>query len=214
MFKIIVPRLLMLLVLGALVYFGIRPNAGERQMQRSEAALKQAKSWRMHFWSTGPDLDQEFTEEVMCPDSRHQWQEIKFHSNGNAMDTESFLVPGYKYQKDPGQQWKRFAATRAVYVPCYGEPPLLKDGQFPSLRQVLARASIKKGEQAWVGSDVCRNWEIKFQSLNGMPTDYVYCISETDNLPREMRTIDSSVKMQYTDWNQTIDIQPPPGDFN
>jgi hypothetical protein len=214
MLKIIGPRLLMLLALAALVYFGIRPNAGERQMQRTEAALKKATSWRMHMWATDPSVDQEFTEEVMCPDSKHQLQEIKFHSNGTEMDTESFLVPGYKYEKNPGQQWKRYTATRAVYVPCYGEPPLLKDGNFPSLRQVLARASIKKGEQAWVGSDVCRNWDIKFQSLNGMPTDYVYCISETDNLPREMRTIDSSIKMQYTDWNQTIDIQPPPGDYN
>src|ERR1051326_3622528 len=214
MLKIIVPRLLMLAALAALVYFGTRPNAGERQMKRTEAALKTATSWRMHMWSADPNMDQEFTEEVMCPDSKHQLQEIKFHSDGTEMDTESVLLPNYRYEKNPGQQWKRYTATRAPYVPCYGEPPLLKPGQFPSVREVLGAARITKGDQAWVGSDVCRNWEISIPQMNGGRFNYVYCISETDNLPREMRNGDGSVKMQYTDWNQTIDIQPPPGDYN
>ena len=214
MLKVILPRLLMLGALAALVYFGIQPNRGERQMQRTEATLKKATSWRMHLWETRPDLDQEFTEEVMCPDSMHYSQQIKVHANNSEMDNEQFLLPGYRYEKDPGQQWKRYTATRPVYQPCYGEPPLLKPGQFPSLREVLARASIKKGDQAWVGSDVCRNWEISIPQMNGVRFNYVYCISETDNLPREMRNGDGSLKMQYTDWNQSIDIQAPPGDFN
>src|ERR1051326_9623429 len=124
MLKIIVPRLLMLAALAALVYFGPRPNAGERQMKRTEAALKTATSWRMHMWSADPNVDQEFTEEVMCPDSKHQLQEIKFHSDGTEMDTESVLLPNYRYEKNPGQQWKRYTASRPVYQPCYREPPL------------------------------------------------------------------------------------------
>lgn len=213
MFKIILPRLLMIGLLVGLVYFSIRPGAGERQLQRTDAALKQARSWRMHMWQSGGPQSVEYTEEISC-DSMHFDQHITVPSQNVDMDTEKIITGNYSYEKYPGNPWKRSTSAKAPWLKCYGDPPLVKESQFPSIRQTLALGSIKKGDKRWSGSDLCRDWNITFRQPNGGQQQFVYCISETDDLPREMKTADGSLRMQYTDWNQSIDIQPPAGNFD
>lgn len=214
--KYIAIRLIPLLFLLALGYSFFLPSAGERQFTRTENALARAQSYRMQKTFHGPEYNEGWLLEVMCPDREHSLQTME--SNGTRWDAP----PGFDIEDiDIGNQayrrigpvdrigsveWTKVLGPRGTYC---GRVPFLQNSALVELKVIRALGHIEKQGLDTVAGETCHEWVVTLRQPNGTSKVFDYCINSHDDLPRRIKTDGDSFQLIFTGWNKPIDIQPP-----
>lgn len=214
--KYIAIRLTPLLFLFALGYSFFLPSAGERQFTRTEDALARAQSYRMEKIFHGPEYDESWQLEVVCPDREHSLQSSR--SNGSQWDAPPGLdiedidigKQGYRRIAPAGTldstEWKKVLGPRGTYC---GRAPFLQSSPVVEFKVIRALGHIEKKGLDTVNGETCQEWVVSVTQPNGVQKVFDFCINSQDDLPRRLKVGGSSFQLIFTDWDKPIDIQPP-----
>jgi hypothetical protein len=114
------------------------------------------------------------------------------------------------YLKSPSTgTWSSSRGIGRHAAGCAGAPSPVQAGLLPPFKLIRALAHIEKGGMDSLSGESCREWTATFHQPNGTEKSFKYCINPDDNLPRRIRLPENSLEMIFSNWNQTVDIQPP-----
>jgi len=194
-------------VLAVVAYYMI-PSSGVSQFKEMNAALQNARSWRVRTILNEPTRSSETTTEVYCPDRVHTAMKMTLDEGGRHIEDESetIFITGSLYTKK-GWRWVLSQEDRYVTASCsWG--PRGSDEALGKMDFILRIGKIRKGDKRVVGGDRCRDWIASIPAPAGWRDSFGVCIGD-DHLPREVFTPDRSQVSTYSDWNAPIKIEAP-----
>lgn len=192
----------------ALVVYYMTPGSGVSQFKEMNAALQNARSWRVHTVLNEPTRSSETSTEVYCPDRVHTAMKMTLDEGGRHIEDESetIFITGSVYTKKALgwslRQDERYGSAACVWGPRGSDQAL---GQMDVIVRI---GKIRKGGQRLVSSGWCRDWIASVPAPAGWRDSFGVCIGD-DRLPREVFTPDRSQVSTYSDWNTPIKIEAP-----
>lgn len=206
-----------IVLLVVAVYYSL-PKSGKAVLEAEVAAMNGAQSWRIRTEMHGMGGVITRTHVAICPDREHIVEE------GSGAASEYIRIGDDIYWRKGATVWNRgmprssyFFANILTARPCLTNPkPYTNEADgSQELREWIdedvKRARITKGELKFENDESCREWivtRIERAQLRTLKQEYVVCISETDHLPRKMRTSDGTFVTTY-EWNPKITIEEP-----
>ncbi len=195
----------------ALLIWWVLPSSGVSEFRKMNAAMQNAKSWRMHTVVDEPTKSFDSLTEVYCPSRIHVVTKSTVEQGGTKYEqnSESVWIEGASYtRKDDG--WLLTHQDRQNTSACmYG--PRGNDALLEQLDIITARGKIRKGGKREVNGFRCRDWIASVPAPAGWRDAFGVCV-DSEDLPREVFTSDRSEVITYSDWNQPIKIDAPPSD--
>jgi hypothetical protein len=183
-------------------------RAPKREVERSRAALLNAKSWHFHTVRVFLNIPPETVDmDVVCPGFEHRIARGAA-ADGTPIVREYIKFRGQVYSRVE-DQWVLSKTPAQTMWNCDQHGSLL-DGDANSLpySAILGEGTIRRGELRQSGSETCRDYEVVIPvPTNILEREYRFflCINETDHLPRETRRTprgsDHEDVITYTDWN-------------
>jgi hypothetical protein len=192
-------------LIAAYLYYEYGPGSGYRELQASQAALHEAKSWRA---ITKIPLDTStsmvsHTREIVCPtdyvDSYAETGDLeKVHRRA--------YIHGFGYSQLPDGRWINSAGTSPKLNEC-GKGPIAGGGfLYWGLRQIEISGKVLRGERERTEHGSCVWFHIYTRPAE--TPDYSVCIEGFSHLPLEVRFPSSGDEYFYWDWNRTT-LTPP-----
>ncbi len=177
-----------------------KPSPGVLELQRSREAVRAAKSWQSGVTVQMPTGQRHIVslEKVECA-GRDDRITISYDPPGN--DHELWFDGGY-YKKEITGAW----SSGAVKMPanCGHGPSLVWDGiLYDDLDAAASGGGVRPGQPAQSNTPPCTWWEVA--PAKGAEAHYAVCVSETEHLPRIVRSHENNLTYVYTltDWNAT-----------
>lgn len=196
-----------LLILGALVYFSAGRSAGQIQLDRTAAALKNVHSWRKRSEvRQGGRLAQTEIDESSCPSNIRHTVIIEGDDTRAKLQLETVRLGPQSFERVNDQPWR--AGGMSNTRTCLDGSSLLDFGIVP-IKIMRDFGQITKGDKRLVDGAKCRDWHF-IAHLNGAPPEqYTVCIDPDSDLPREIRSADGQLVTNITDLNAPINISAP-----
>lgn len=195
--------------LAALVIYWAMPDSGASAFKSMNAAMQNAKSWRVQTVVAEPTKSSESLTEVYCPSRLHSVVKGVSDEGGRHFEynVENTWIEGTNYRND-GSRWMITHDNRWRTAAC-GAGPRGTDTLLQSMDAILVAGKVRKGAKRWVNGERCRDWTASVPAPAEWRDEFVVCIGE-DDLPREVFTPDRRLMEAYTDWSTPIRIEPPP----
>jgi hypothetical protein len=200
-------RVIIFALVMILVYWAW-PDSGVTEFKKMNAAMQNARSWRMETAVTEPTKKVQSTLEVYCPSRFHEVSNSVREEGGSTIEdsSESYWIEGTGYSKK-GTHWVISQEQRSHSGSCaYG--PRRTDELLERLDPILILGKIRKGETRFVDNRQCRDWIASVRGPSGWREEFGVCIGDGD-LPLEVFTPDRRMVETYTDWNASIRIEAP-----
>ena len=192
-----------------------RFSNGRKEVEKAFEAKKQAHSWRMTTeLRTHPGRALETVVEVSCPD--HE----RIVTTLGETTYESVRIGSDSWVKGANGAWSKQAAAPDAY-PCGANPgapsPWAMMNEGRDMTTVIAtmaqsaNAQVIRGGVVQIQNASCQQWVVTFQHPGGggHGINYTLCIAP-DGLPKQVMMGSGGMTATYSDWNQPINIQPPP----
>jgi len=195
----------------ALLIWWVLPSSGVSEFKKMNAAMQNAKSWRMHTVVDEPTKSVDSQTEVYCPSRVHVVSKSSLEQGGTKYEqsSESIWIEGASYtRKDDG--WLLSHEDRQNTAACMWGPRG-GDALLGQMDVIAVRGKIRKGDKREVSGFRCRDWIASIPAPAGARDVFGVCV-DSDDLPREVFTLDRSEVITYSDWNQPIKIDAPPSD--
>jgi hypothetical protein len=203
-------RLVIFGLLAGLIYWAM-PDSGSSEMKRMNAAMQNARSWRVQIVVAEPTKNIESMTEVYCPSRVHAVNKAVIDEGGRHTEesSENIWIEGTNYAKK-GLRWVTSQEERSRTASCaWG--PRGTDTLLQPLDAILIAGKIHKGDKRIVNGERCRDWIASVPAPAGWRDEFVVCIGDKE-LPIEVFTPDRRLVETYTDWNAPIRIEPPPAE--
>lgn len=203
-------RLVIFGLLAGLIYWAM-PDSGSSEMKRMNAAMQNARSWRVQTVVAEPTKNIESMTEVYCPSRVHTVNKAVIDEGGRHTEesSENIWIEGTNYAKK-GLRWVTSQEERSRTASCaWG--PRGTDTLLQPLDAILIAGKIHKGDKRIVNGERCRDWIASVPAPAGWRDEFVVCIGDKE-LPIEVFTPDRRLVETYTDWNAPIRIEPPPAE--
>jgi hypothetical protein len=198
--------------LAAVLIYWVLPDAGLSALRKMNAAMQNARSWRMDTVVTEPTKKGESTVEVYCPSRFHEVSKESYEQGGKQYEetSESFWIEGTSYMKK-GPKWvisQEERAERARTTASCSRGPRSTDALLDRMDFILMTGKIRKGDRRTVNGDQCRDWIASASAPEGWRDEFGVCIGDGD-LPREVFAPDRQMVETYSEWNVPIRIEAP-----
>jgi hypothetical protein len=203
-------RLVIFGLVGLLIYWAM-PGSGASEMRKMNAALQNARSWRVQTVVAEPTKSVESLTEVYCPSRVHSVSTAVYDEGGRHLEdsSENIWIEGTSYAKK-GMRWVTSQEERSRTATCaWG--PRGTDTLLQSLDAILIAGKVRKGDKRIVNGERCRDWIASVPAPAGWRDEFIVCIGAGE-LPLEVFTPDRRLVETYTDWNAAIRIEPPPSE--
>jgi len=183
-------------------------RAPKREIQRSRAALLNAKSWHLHtvrvFLNIPPETDD---MDVVCPGFERRIARGAL-DDGTPIVREYIKFRGQVYNRVE-DQWMLSKTPADTMWDCDQHGSLLDgDGNSLPYAAILDEGTIRRLQLRQSGNETCRDYEVVIPvPTNILEREYRFflCINETDHLPRETRRTprgsDHEDVKTYSEWN-------------
>jgi hypothetical protein len=189
-----------------------------REMERSQKAAGDAKSWHYHnlhyFPASAPET---FDIDTFCPAFQHTIRTGATDQNGNPRVIDSIIYFGRSYGRVDGQ-WVLSPGNAQGSLPIFecDRGSLGSDDNSLPYDAILADGSVRRGGVRSVGGETCRDYEIAVATSHD-PAEkefrFSMCINELDHLPRETRRTPPGASEErasdYSQWNAFSEPQLP-----
>ena len=195
----------------ALLIYWVLPDSGVSALKKMDAAMQNARSWRVHTVVSEPTKSVESTMEVYCPSRVHTVSRVVMDESGTHFENsnEVIWIEGASYTKK-GLGWEYSREERYGTASCtWG--PRGSDTLLQQMGPILTTGKIRKGGKRMVNDTYCRDWIASVPAAAGWRDEFGVCIGG-DDLPREVYAPDRRLVETYTDWNQPIRIEAPPAE--
>lgn len=217
MSKWIVATLIVIALIAVLGWMNWR-NSPMREMEKSSAAVDNAKSWHYHsvrtFAGQPPNT---FDKDTFCPTFQRTIQSGTAQ-NGAPIVFDTIIYFGHSYSQVAGQ-WAS-SGNRQGSVPIFECPhgPIGSDENSLPYDAILKDGKVRRGGVRNVEGDSCRDYEIVVATPHDPQEkefQFSMCINEQDHLPRETRRTapgaDQEGVTTLTQWNAVTEPQLPAG---
>ena len=202
------------LIIVGLVHRYTGPDPGIAELQRSRAALRDARSWHSHAIqkTAAGTLFREETKDISCPDD---YKLETFVPDGQRMTgfppfyrSTTIHTSGMTYLRLDDASWMSNAPmSYAISLDCTGSPNVNGSKLFYDLDIVIAQGEVKSGERRHVGDDLCRDYSVSW--AHDLTPRYIVCINEDDHLPRLVDLRSAQWTYEFSAWNSTTVTAPP-----
>lgn len=192
---------------GILVYW-VWPDSGIAALKKMNAAMQNARSWRIETVVNEPTKKSQDVVEVYCPSRFHEVTNATHEEGGQQFEesSESYWIEGNGYSKK-GSHWVISQEERSRSVSCtYG--PRATDALLNRLDPVITLGKVRKGDKRIINDEPCRDWIASVHAPTGWREEFGVCIGD-DGLPREAFTPDRQMVETYSQWNVPIRIEAP-----
>jgi hypothetical protein len=188
--------------------FYLAPDSGVSALRKMNAAMNNARSWRVHTVVNEPTKNIESTVEVYCPGRVHSVQKSLVTDGGTPIENsnEFIWIEGASYHRR-GLHWTVTNEDRDRTASC-GFGPRSSDALLQLLDMILINGKVRKGGKRMVAGERCRDWIVSVPASGGWREEYGVCVGAQD-LPLEVFTPDRRMVETYTDWNVPIKIEAP-----
>jgi hypothetical protein len=206
-------RLVMFGLAGLIIYW-LMPDSGASELKKMNAAMRNARSWRVQTVVAEPTKNVESLTEVYCPSRVRSVSKAMYAEGGKQIEdySENIWIEGTNYGKK-GSRWVISQETRSRTASC-ALGPRASDTLLQYLDAVLITGKVRKGDTRAVSGELCRDWTASVPAPAGWRDEFIVCIGD-DHLPREVFTPDRRMVEKYSDWNAAIAIEsPPPQELN
>ena len=203
-------RLVVFGLLALFIYWAM-PGSGASAMKKMNAAMQNARSWRVQTMVAEPTKIIESLTEVYCPSRVHTVNKTVLDESGRHYEdsSESIWIEGTNYAKK-GSRWVTSQEDRSRTASCtWG--PRGTDTLLQSLDAILVAGKIQKGDKRIVNGERCRDWIASVPAPTGWRDEFTVCVGDKE-LPLEVFTPDRRLVETYTDWNAAIRIEAPPAE--
>ena len=195
----------------ALLIWWVLPSSGNSEFKKMNAALQNARSWRMRTVVNEPTKTVDSLTEVYCPSRVHSVTKSSREDGGVRREDNSELIwiEGATYTKqDDG--WTASNEMQQNTSACMWGPRG-SDALLGQMDVIARLGRIRKGDKREVNGFACRDWIASLPAPAGSRDVFGVCV-DSDHLPREVFTPDRSEVISYSDWNEPIKIDAPPAD--
>ena len=196
------------LVLAALALYWIWPDSGIAALKKMNAAMQNARSWRIDTDVNEPTKKVQSTVEVYCPGRIHEVTNASHEEGGSHFEesSESYWIEGTSYARKDSQ-WVISQEERSRTASCtYG--PRATDALLDRLDPIITMGKVRKGDKRIINGDPCRDWIASVRAPAGWREEFGVCIGD-DGLPREAFSPDRQMVETFSDWNVPIRIEAP-----
>jgi hypothetical protein len=223
MWKWIVAAVVVILLIQSLLWMSWR-NSPMREIERSSAAVENAKSWHYHtvrtYTGQPPNT---FDKDTFCPTFQHTIQSGTDH-NGAPIVFDTIIYFGRSYSLVAGQ-WAS-SGGRQADINAQGSISIFEcphgsigsDENSLPYDAILKDGTVRRGEIRDVEGDSCRDYEIAVPTPHDPQEkefQFSMCIKEQDHLPRETRRTAPGAEQEgvstFTQWNAMTEPQLPAG---
>src|SRR5260370_30488229 len=223
MLKWIVAAIAVILLIAGVAWMNWR-NSPMREIERSSAAVENAKSWHYHTVRTYTGQPSNtFDKDTFCPSFQHTIQSGTDHS-GAPIVFDTIIYFGRSYSRVAGQ-WAS-STGRQADINAQGSIPIFEcphgsigsDENSLPYDAILKDGTVQRGGTREVEGDSCRDYEMGVATPHDPQEKefhFSMCINEQDHLPRETRrTVPGSEQegvSTFTQWNAMTEPQMPAG---
>jgi hypothetical protein len=194
-----------------LLIYWVLPDAGISEFKKMNAAMQNARSWRMHTVVDEPTKNIDTLTEVYCPSSVHTVNKSTIEQGGEKHEasSESIWIEGTSYTRKDNSWMLSHELRRDTSLCSWG--PRGTDALLGQMDVIAKIGKIRKGDKREANGFACRDWIASAPAPAGWRDIFGVCV-DSDHLPREVFTPDRSEVITYSDWNLPIKIEAPPSD--
>jgi len=192
----------------ALLVWWVLPSSGVSEFKKMNAAMQNARSWRVHTIVDEPTKSVEVVTEVYCPSRVHIVTKSTIEQGVEKYEqsSESIWIEGTNYTR-LADGWVVSHELRQNTSEClWGAQG--SDTMLAQMDAVTRLGKIRKGDKREVNGFTCRDWIASEPAPTGWRDVFSVCVDSND-LPREVFTPDRREVIAYSDWNQPIKIDAP-----
>ena len=192
-------------LIAGYVYYEYGPGSAYRELLASQAALKEAKSWRAE---TKIPLDTSTSmisrrRELVCPTD---FVEAYADSGNLEIVHRHAYVHGLGYSELPDGRWMSSPGTSPKLNEC-GRGPIAEGMYlYPAIKRLENTGEVRRGEWGQTEHGRCVWYHV--YSKAGEEPDYSTCVEGFSHLPLEVRFPITGHEYFYWDWNRTS-LTPP-----
>ena len=203
------------IVLLGLLFFRFHSESGMKELERCQIAVRQAKSWTVEttaqYGSNGATTTTR--NKVSCPD------DYEYFSRSRGQDEvvrEQYTIHthGVTYVETVDGKWEQGATTGNSQVPleCGKGPALVQMTVSTAILELPRRRAgkIVKGELQTVQGISCQEWSVDFGNEWPQVSAFTVCIVPETHLPRRISFEYPNTAHEFTGWNITTVLPPPP----
>ena len=195
----------------ALLIWWVLPNSGVSEFKKMNAAMQNARSWRVRTVVAEPTKNIESLTEVYCPSRIHTVVKSAIEEGGKRIEqnSETIWIEGSSYtRRENGWQ---FSAEDQQHTSACMWGPRGNDAMLAQMDTLGVVGKVRKGDKRELNGFPCRDWIASVNAPAGWRDVFGVCV-DSDHLPREVFTPDRTEVITYSDWNQPIRIEAPPSD--
>src|SRR5262249_39668703 len=191
------------------------PNPGKKALQREQAALNEASSWRIVTQiskNSRPKINRTYA--AQCPDKEHILEEAEGDFSEYIRVGDEVFYRKNRYEWTQGTPGPDLFLPLPTPRPCLsnpGEPNSRPPGGAEEIRLDMGadikEGHIEKGEKKELRGSPCQEWTVTRIEGSKLAA-YITCLSETSNLPVYTRNASEEFYMYY-EWNPAVTIEPP-----
>jgi hypothetical protein len=202
------------IVAWAASYLGA--GSGEKEFQKTLAAMKQVHSFRVAYSATLPTQHNELLWEVDCNrDIVHQQSDYQQTDRNppSEMKQDQTIVVSQAYERQSDGSWSkaRFAAGRSARWYCGALAQGNDINLMPPIATMIRRGIIQEGGKKTVHGVRCREWLVTMKGApSGLEHDSV-CLGLADHLPYEMTVDWQHSRASFSDYNAPLQLDVPEG---
>ena len=203
----LVVRGVILVLVAVLIYWAL-PDSGIAALKKMNAAMQNARSWRIDTVVDEPTKKVQSTVEVYCPSRFHEVSSSSHEEGGRQFEesSENYWIEGTSYSKK-GPKWVISQEERFRSASCtYG--PRSTDALLDRLDPIIAMGRVHKGDKRVINGDPCRDWIASVHAPGGWRDEFGVCVGD-DGLPREAFSPDRQMVETFSQWNAPIRIEAP-----
>jgi hypothetical protein len=202
-----------LIVLGVLAaaivaYWRWTPELGVAELQRSQNAVLQAKSWRADSTSDSGGMEGTRTVEVTCPGNK--LESTQYHSQeGRSGSSTIITYQGEIFSKMNDGPWERSAPPEgAAPINVCGANAPINISVLYNIGELKLRGKLTKKARAKIEGVKCQWWDADFGYQWPQVPNYSVCIAPDTHLPRQINFTNPGNTIRFSGWNST-EVQRP-----
>jgi hypothetical protein len=211
----VVARLLVGVVIVAWAASYMGTGSGEKEFQKTLAAMKQVHSFRVASTANPPTQHNDMLWEVDCNRDivHHQAHYVETSTTSpNEMTQEEVSVAGREYLRQGSGSWTQsrygYQGTSAKWY-CGSLAQGTDSHLLPQIATMIQRGILQKGDKKTVNGVRCREWLVTMKGApSGLEHDTV-CLGLEDHLPYEMTVDWEHSRARFSDYNAPIQIDVP-----
>ena len=193
----------------ALLIWWVLPSSGVSEFKKMNAAMQNARSWRVHTVVEEPTKSIDSLSEVYCPSRVHLVTRTAIEQGGTKYEetSESIWIEGASYTRQ-ADGWTLSHEVQQNTAACLWGPRGI-DALLGQMDVIAASGKIRKGGKREANGFGCRDWIASVPAPAGWRDVFGVCV-DSDHFPREVFTPDRSEVITYMDWNTPVKIDAPP----